>query len=183
MDDLTLLIRRARDGDAQAREAVFRITYHDLKQLARAQLARGSRDGSLDTVAVVNEAYLRLASARGLRAEDRGQYFAYAGRVMRSVIIDFVRARAAERRGGRVQHVRLTTQMADNVGNDDEQLLRVHEALEELASIDARMVQVVEMKYFAGLGFREIALALGVAERTVRRDWEKARLLLSAALK
>lgn len=183
MGELTVLLHRAHGGDARARDEVFGLIYPDLQRLARAQLARGGRDGCLDTVAVVNEAYLRLASVHGLKAGDRGHYLAYASRVMRSVIIDFVRARVAERRGGHAEHVRLTTKIGDEVGNDDAQLLRVHEALDELESVDARMVQVVEMKYFAGLSEREISLALGVAERTVRRDWEKARLLLAAALK
>ena len=102
---------------------------------------------------------------------------------MRSVVVDYLRARAAERRGGRAHHVSLDTQISDSVPSDEAHVLQVHEALEELASVDARMVNVVEMKYFAGLGEREIAGALGVTERTVRRDWEKARLLLSAALR
>jgi RNA polymerase sigma factor (TIGR02999 family) len=183
MGELTVLMHRAHDGDVRARDEVFGLLYPDLQRLARTQLTRGGRDGCLDTVAVVNEAYLRLASVHGLKTTDRGHYLAYASRVMRSVIIDFVRARVAERRGGHAEHVRLTTEIGDAAGNDDAQLLRVHEALDELESVDARMVQVVEMKYFAGLSEREISLALGVAERTVRRDWEKARLLLAAALK
>ena len=102
---------------------------------------------------------------------------------MRSVVIDCVRARAAARRGGGKAHLTLTTGIADAAAIDETQVIRVHEALGELAAVDPRIVQVVEMKYFAGLSERDIASALGVAERTVRRDWEKARMLLSLALK
>ena len=183
MAELTVLIRRAADGDQQARDAAFRLIYGELRKLARARLSRGRGAAQLDTVALVNEAYLRLEKAQGLKPRDRSQYFAYVGRVMRSVIVDCVRARAAERRGGGSAHLTLTTGIADAAASDETQVMRVHEALRELAAVDARIVQVVEMKYFAGLSERDIASALGVAERTVRRDWEKARLLLSVALK
>jgi RNA polymerase sigma factor (TIGR02999 family) len=183
MAELTVLIRRAADGDQQARDAAFRLIYGELRKLARAQLRRGGRDAGLDTVAVVNEAYLRLEKAQHLTPGDRSQYFAYVGRAMRSVVIDCVRARAAERRGGGSAHLTLTTEIVDAAARDETQVIRVHEALGELAAVDPRIVQVVEMKYFAGLSERDIASALGVAERTVRRDWEKARLLLSLALK
>jgi RNA polymerase sigma factor (TIGR02999 family) len=183
MAELTVLLRRAHDGDQQARDAVFRLIYGELRKLARVQLSRGGRDAELDTVAVVNEAYLRLEKAQRLKPDDRVHYFAYVGRVMRSVIVDCMRARAAKRRGGGSAHLTLTTGIADAAASDETQVMRVHEALQELAAVDPRMVQVVEMKYFAGLGERDIAGVLGVAERTVRRDWEKARRLLSLALK
>jgi len=183
MAELTVLIRRAADGDQQARDAVFRLIYGELRKLARAQLTRGGRDAGLDTVAVVNEAYLRLEKAQSLKPGDRSHYFAYVGHAMRSVVIDCVRARAAARRGGGKAHLTLTTGIADAAAIDETQVIRVHEALGELAAVDPRIVQVVEMKYFAGLSERDIASALGVAERTVRRDWEKARMLLSLALK
>jgi RNA polymerase sigma factor (TIGR02999 family) len=183
MGDLTELIQQGCSGDVRARDEAFKRLYGDLKRLARAHLSRGGRDAQLDTVAVVNEAYLRLSQSGELKPDDRYRYLAYVGRAMRSVVVDYLRARAAERRGGRAHHMSLDTQIADSVPSDEAHVLQVHEALEELASVDARMVNVVEMKYFAGLGEREIAGALGVTERTVRRDWEKARLLLSAALR
>lgn len=183
MGDLTVLIQRACNGDVQARDEAFRRLYGDLKKLARAHLARGGRDAQLDTIAVVNEAYLRLSHSGELKPDDRYRYLAYVGRAMRSVVIDYLRARGAERRGGRAQHVSLDTQIADALPSDEAHVPQVHEALEELASVNPRMVQVVEMKYFAGLGERDIAAALGVTERTVRRDWEKARLVLAGALK
>ena len=101
---------------------------------------------------------------------------------MRSVVIDFVRRREAERRGGDAEHVTLDTRAAQVLGGSDEQILAVHEALQTLAEVDARLVQVVEMRYFAGLSDIEIGAALGVTDRTVRRDWERARLLLAELL-
>ena len=100
-----------------------------------------------------------------------------------SVIVDLVRARATERRGALVNRVTLNTNVCDGVAAGEEEILRVHEALEELAQVDERMVRVVEMRYFCGLTEKEAAEVLGVTERTVRRDWEKARMMLAAALK
>lgn len=182
MGDLTALIARAHEGDAQAREEVYARIYSDLRTIARARLAGGGRNTLLDTTALVNEAYLRLAKADGLKPEDRHRYLSYASQAMRSVIVDFVRARSAERRGGGVSEVTLDTRLGDNTSEGETEILRVHEALEELAAVDARLVKVVEMRYFAGLTESEVAAALGVTDRTVRRDWQKARMLLAAAL-
>ena len=124
-----------------------------------------------------------MARADWLVPEDRFRYLAYASRAMRSVIVDLARARATERRGLRAQHVTLDTEVSESVPTSENEILRVHEALEELVSVDERLVRVVEMRYFAGLTEKEIAEVLGVTERTVRRDWEKARMLLAAALK
>jgi RNA polymerase sigma factor (TIGR02999 family) len=102
---------------------------------------------------------------------------------MRSVIVDMVRSRQAERHGGDVQHVTLTGDVADSLGTGEAHIVRVHEALLALEKLDERMARVVEMRYFAGLTETEIATALGVTDRTVRRDWEQARLFLADALK
>jgi RNA polymerase sigma factor (TIGR02999 family) len=101
---------------------------------------------------------------------------------MRSIIVDFVRQRRADRRGGGALQVTLDTNVIETQHASEEEILRVSEALDDLSTSDARLVQVVEMRYFAGLSEEEIALSLGIAVRTVRRDWQKARLLLSAAL-
>jgi RNA polymerase sigma factor (TIGR02999 family) len=182
MADLTILMKRAAEGDIEARDAVFKALYGDLRRLAHARLSRAGRNTYLNTTALVNEAYLRLARTSGMQSEDRWRYLAYAGRAMRSVIVDFVRARQSKRRRGELDMVELNTNISDGVPSSEEQILQVHEALEELASVDERIVRVVEMKYFAGLNEQEIAAAMGVTERTVRRDWQKARLLLAAAL-
>jgi RNA polymerase sigma factor (TIGR02999 family) len=182
MGELTVLIRRAQKGDDAARNAVFNQLYGELQKLARIRLARGGRNTLLDTCSLVNEAYIRLAQAGDFEPEDRARYLAYASQAMRSVIVDFVRARGAERRGGNAPHVSLNTNIAETVSSGAEEILRVHEALEELAGVDERLVAVVEMRYFAGLTEEEVAAALGLSPRTVRRVWEKARLMLTAAL-
>src|SRR5262245_6008392 len=179
---LTDLFRRAQAGDDAALGQVFDAAYGDLRELAHIRLARAGRGGSLDTTALVHESYLRFANAGQLALTDRQHFLRYASHVMRSVIVDMARASQSERRGGDVAHMTLNTALGDGATEGEEQILRVHEALEELGAIDARLVQVVEMRYFAGLTEVEIAAALGVTDRTVRRDWEKARLLLAKAL-
>jgi RNA polymerase sigma factor (TIGR02999 family) len=155
--------------------------YRQLRTLARARLRSGGRETLLDTTALVHEAYLRIAGVAMDSSEQRS-FYAYASRTMRSVIVDFARKRQAECRGGNALIVTLTGTQAEPRPAAADDIVRVHEALEELAAIDARLAQVVEMRYFAGLSEPEIARALDISERTVRRDWEKARLLLSRVL-
>lgn len=180
---LTDLIHRASSGDAAALQRVFDACYGDLRRLARSRLSQTARGTLLDTTALVHESYLRFADAGELNIVDRQHFLRYAGHVMRSVIVDFVRERMAERRGGDAAHFTLDTQIGDSAAADETLILQVHEALAELAKYDERLVQVVEMRYFAGLTECEIADALGVTDRTVRRVWEKARLLLADAMK
>ena len=180
---LTDLIVRAQGGDTAAFREVFDATYEDLRQLARTRLARGGRGTLLDTTALVHESFVRFANAGNLKLEDRDHFMRYASSVMRSVIVDIVRAAQAARRGGDAAHVTLNTELGDGLADGEAEIIRVHEALEELASADPRIVQVVEMRYFAGMTELEIAAALGITERTVRRDWEKARLFLARALR
>lgn len=179
---LTDLIRLAQAGDAAALSRVFDVTYPELRRLARARLTRSARGVLLDTTALVHESYLRFVDAGELNINDRQHFLRYAASVMRSVIVDFVRERLAERRGGGAEHVTLDTRAGEASSPGEDEILRVHEALEELMRYDERMTRVVEMRYFAGMTETEIADALGVTDRTVRRDWEKARLLLAKAL-
>jgi RNA polymerase sigma factor (TIGR02999 family) len=181
--DLTDLIRRAQSGESAALRGVFDATYQELREMARARLRRSSPDTMLDTTSLVHEAYLRFANANRLRIDDRQHFLKYASHAMRSVIVDFVRERFTQRRGGGAVHVTLDTAVASGLEAGEAEILNVHEALEELAQHDPRLVQVVEMRYFAGMSEAEIADALGIHLRTVRRDWQKARLLLSVALK
>jgi RNA polymerase sigma factor (TIGR02999 family) len=180
--NLSLLLRRARAGDAAAEEALFSAAYQELRALAHARLRRAPRGELLDTTSLVHESWLRIARAGALRMEDRAHFFAYCGRVMRSVVVDEVRAQLAERRGGDAVRVTLVSDVMRGDGDGATEILRVHEALEELGKQAPRLVQVVELRYFAGLTEQEIADALGVTERTVRRDWEKARLWLLEAM-
>ncbi len=180
--NLTDLIQRAREGDAAAADRLFAATYSDLRSIARRRLRAGRRNTLLDTASLVHESYLRFTQAGRLRVEDRIHFMHWAGRVMRCVIVDFARRRLAARRGGGVRRVTLTVQLPAGPAGEDK-ILRVHDALDEMAAHDRRLAQVVEMKYFAGMTEPEIAESLGVTDRTVRRDWEKARLLLRTMLK
>jgi len=183
MSEVTLLLRRISEGDSLARNQLFALLYDDLRRLAHARMRRSETITLLDTTSLVHEAYLRLLGANELAFEDRGRFFAFAASLMRAIIVDAVRARAADRRGGDATHVPLDNQAANEAPGEDGQVIAVHDALEELAKLDERLVKVVEMRYFVGLTESEIADALGVTERTVRRDWEKARTLLFDALK
>jgi RNA polymerase sigma factor (TIGR02999 family) len=181
--DLTTLLHRAQDGDTAAADALFAESYPMLQRMARARLAAHRRTPTLDTGSLVHEAYLRFVSSGRLRIEDRVHFQRWVGKVMRSVIVDIARRRLAERRGGQAARISLTSDLpvaADDSGQ--ELVVRVHEALNAFPARDARAAQVVELRFYAGMTEPEVAEALGVTDRTVRRDWEKARLLLAGML-
>jgi RNA polymerase sigma factor (TIGR02999 family) len=180
--NLSDLIRRVNAGEPGAQDALFAAAYGELRKLARSRLHDGGRNTVLDTTALVHESYLRFIQGGQLRSDDRRAFFAYASRVMRSVIIDAVRERQAERRGGDLQRLTLNTQLIDQLPAGEDEVLKVHEALDALAQSEPRLAQVVEMRYFGGYSEPEVAEALGLTDRTVRRDWDKARLLLGAML-
>jgi RNA polymerase sigma factor (TIGR02999 family) len=182
MSQVTHLLGRIRAGDERARNALFDAAYEELRHLARARLRDGGRDAELETTSLVNESYLRFIHAKPLRAQNRPAFFAYASRIMHSVILDRVRARGAERRGGGAPHLALTSEIVSDLAADDPVAAKVHEALEVLEQADARLAQVVQMRFFAGQTVKEIADALQLTERTVQRRWEKARLILALAL-
>ena len=183
MNSLTQLIEQVAAGDFGAREQLFAAAYSELRKLARSRLRDGGRNTFLETTALVHESYLRFIKTGQLRIEDRRAFFAYASKVMRSVIIDSVRERQAERRGGDVVEMTLDTQLAAELPSGEAEIMHVHEALLALEQAEPRLAQVVEMRYFGGYSEAEIAETLGLTERTVRRDWDKARLLLMSALK
>jgi len=183
MAQLTQLLERMHAGDAAARDALFSTAYEELRRLARARLRGGGRNTVLETTSLVHECYLRLVRAEELRAADRRAFFAYASQVMRSLIVNSVRERQAERRGGGAPPLTLSTGIEPSLSGDEEMILKVHEALEVLAQADGRLAQVAQMRYFGGYSEQEIAEALDVTERTVRRDWERARLILKEALR
>jgi RNA polymerase sigma factor (TIGR02999 family) len=182
MSQVTVLLAAVRGGEAGAIEKLFGLLYQDLQQLAHSRLRRTGGLTLLDTTALVHESYLRLLRVGSLEVADRGQFMAYAARVMRSIVVDFVRRRSADRRGGDALHVPLDPEAEAATDPRDREIIRVNEALEELAAIDERLVRVVEMRYFAGMTEEEVAVALDMSRRTVTRDWEKARLFLAAQL-
>ena len=183
MSDVTSLLFAARNDDSQAMNRLFEVLYDDLRLLARAKLRRSAPMTVLDTTALVHESYLRFLRTGDLKVEDRPHFLAYAARVMRSIVVDLIRSRLADRNGGDALHVTLNTEIAESTSVREDEVILVNDALEELATIDPRLVKVVEMRYFAGMSEEEIAESLGVSVRTVERDWEKARLFLYRALK
>ncbi len=180
--DLGQLIERAQSGDSSALDELFSETYEDLRRLARARLRAAPRVTVLDTVALVNESWMRLSQAGRLRPQDRAHFIRYAAKAMRSVIVDYARRRITDRRGGDHTRIELTTSIADAGHAGESEIIGVHEALEQLGTVDARAAEIVQMRYFAGMSESDIATALGITERTVRRDWAKARLLLAEAM-
>jgi len=179
--ELTKLLQQAQAGDAQAREALFAAAYPGLEQLARARLRDGGRNTLLDTRSLVHESFLRYLQAGDLRAEDRRAFYAYASQVMRSVIVNSARDRSRLKRGAGQKPQTLNTQ-AEQVAGDEDDVLRVHEALETLEQTDGRLAELVQLRYFGGYTEEEVAETLGVTVRTVQRQWLKARIMLQAAM-
>lgn len=179
--DITQWLDAARGGDRAALDHVLATLYQELHAMARRQLS-GQYGQTLDATALVHEAYLKLIGNSGARFQDRSHFFAYAASAMRSVVVDYARQRLARKRGGD-QH-RVTDLPEDMPGGLrlDEDMLGLDTALNQLAGVDERLARVVELRYFAGLSEMEIAALMDRSERSVRRDWQKARLFLLAAL-
>lgn len=180
--DITQLLGAARDGDRDALGQVLSTLYHELHSMARRQLA-GQQGHTLDATALVHEAYLKFAGRNEVEFTNRGHFFAYAASAMRSVVVDYARQRLAHKRGGDLHRVTdLPENLESNLRIDDE-TLGLDAALTKLASVDPKLAQLVELRYFGGLSEMEIAGMMERSERTVRRDWKKARMYLLASLK
>jgi len=179
--DITGLLGRAGAGDAEAANRLLPLIYARLKELARRQLGREADSPSLATTALVHDAYLSLFGDADLAWRDRGHFFAYAARAMRSILIDRARHRMRSKRGGGAQRVEMPEQ---ELVADDEclELLAMDQALTALGATHPRLVQVVELRFFAGLSVEDAAKALDVDTRTVERDWRKARALIHDAM-
>jgi len=161
-------------------ETLFSALYQDLHRLARRELARRGSGVTLSATTLLHEAYLDM-SVRERAFPDRNRFMAYASRVMRGLIIDYARNRHAQKRGGQFEITSIGTDVAEAVP-DSRELSRISDALDELAAVDPRLAQVVDLKFFCGFSFGEIAAMQAVSERTVQRDWEKARIYLHHAL-
>ena len=166
---------------ARSRDA-FTSYYPQLRLLAHARLRCG-RDTLLDTTSLVHEFYIRLAESGSLQTEEWPYFLNYASRAMRNIIVDAIRRRCAKRHGGDVLEVDAAEEAVASDSAAAEEILAVHKALDELETMDARLARVVEMRYFGGMTEPEIAHALGLTDRTVRREWQKARALLAQALR
>ena len=184
--DITRLLSAARGGDRAASDALFASVYQELHRLAHLQLsARGRPGDTLDTTALVHEAYLRLAQPAGLSADDRAHFFNLAARVMRHVVVDYARRRDAAKRSG--EHIRIEVGgPGEPAAEDDsrltEDILALDVSLERLEAESPRLARLVELRFFAGLSFAEIGEVQGLTERTAKRDWRKARAFLLAEL-
>jgi RNA polymerase sigma factor (TIGR02999 family) len=180
--EITLLLAAVREGDRGALDEIFDRLYAELKRLARAQLRFGRTAISLDTTALVHEAYLKLVKAERLALADRGHFFALAAKAMRQILIGHAEHLRRQKRGGGVEAVPLDEQIAAPALWQAEQLLAVDVALGELERLSPRLARIVELRFFVGLNENEIAELLAQSERTVRRDWRKARAFLQIEL-
>ena len=169
-------------GEQLAADALFGVLYSELHRLAKVQLARNGWGVTLGPTTLLHEAYLNVSQRDAVAFTDRGRFMSYAAKVMRGLIIDYSRRRQAQKRGGLFEITAIATDVPD-AGADADRLSDLSEALEGLESADARLARIVDLKYFCGFSFAEIGNMLGLSERTVQRDWEKARIYLHRVLK
>lgn len=173
---LASLVAAAERGDARAADALFSTLYSELHRMAKRELVREGLPISLSATTLLHQAYIEIASKEGGAFPDPGTFMGYAARVMRSLVIDYARRRYAQKRGGEFHITSLEDEAAEVV--DDRRLTDISDALDELASAEPGLAQVVDLKFFCGFTFAEIAAMKSVSERTVQRQWEKARIYL-----
>ena len=162
-------------------DALFGTLYAELHRLARRELSRRGSLGGLGVTTLLHEAYISISGREGTVFVDHARFMAYAGRVMRGLIIDEVRRRRSEKRGGLFHLTSLGTDHADRVTSPQE-LIRIGDALDELAEVEPALAEIIDLKFFCGFSFAEIAAMRGVSERTIQRNWEKGRLYLHHAI-
>ena len=179
--DITSLLASAEQGDRAAADAVFAALYEQLHRLARRELARRGSGVTLGATTLLHDAYLDMSGRDGKAFPDRNRFMGYASRVMRNIIIDYARRHQAQKRGGQFEITSLRTGV--DVVADAEELTSISAALDELATFDDRLARIVDLKFFCGFSFAEIAGMLDLSERTVQRDWEKARIYLHQRLR
>lgn len=176
------LIREAEHGDSSASQALFQLLYAELHRMAKRELARHGAPVSISPTTLLHEAYLDMAERQGPSFPDRGRFMGYAARVMRGLIIDHARNRQALKRGGQFEITSLATQAREKVA-DERELTLISDALDELAKADASLAEIVDLKFFCGFSFVEIAAMQRISERTVQRKWEKARIYLHRSVR
>jgi RNA polymerase sigma-70 factor (ECF subfamily) len=180
--DVTQLLRSWQHGDADALERLLPVVYDHLHRLAHARLRGENAGQTLQTTALVHEAYVRLVDGTHVPWTNRAHFFALCARLMRRILIDRARARRSEKRGGEVRHVHFRDWLGARPANDDE-ILAVDEALTRLSATDPRKSKVIELRYFGGLTVEEAAAVLGISPDTVRRDFNVAKLWLRQELR
>lgn len=179
---LSSLMAAVERGEAGAGEALFAALYAELHRLAKLELARQGTPVSLGATTLLHEAYLSMAARTGPQFPDRARFMGYAARVMRGLIIDHARRNCAVKRGGQFQITRLGGEPAEGLA-DERELTPISEALDEMAKVDSSLSEIVDLKFFCGFSFAEIAVMRGVSERTVQRKWDKARIYLHRKLR
>jgi RNA polymerase sigma factor (TIGR02999 family) len=179
---ISSLISAAEQGDGAAAGKLFDVLYAELHRMAKRELGRHAAPVTLSATTLIHEAYLDMAAQEGHSFPDQVRFMAYAARVMRGLIIDHARNRSAIKRGGQFEITSLDSQMIENAA-DSAQLTQMSEALDELAKVDPSLSDVVDLKFFCGFSFADIADMQGVSERTVQRKWEKARIYLHRSLR
>ena len=175
-EKLERLIQSAEQGDANSRERLFVALYGELHRLAQREL-RGNAFLTMSPTALLHETYLNLARRRSGSFPDRARFLAYASRAMRSLLVDYLRSRRAQKRGGAFEITSLPTELPER-RRPDRELEGIGEALDSLGAVEPRLAQIVDLKFFCGFSFGEIAQLLDISERTAQRDWDKARILL-----
>lgn len=180
MGEITELLAAARDGESERLAAVFQALYPELKRLASVRGAGRPPDATLTTTVLVHETYLKLVGARHLDIRDKKHFFACAGRAMRHILVDDARAAMAAKRGGGLAGVQLPEETPDSTSAAD--WIDLDRALDELEEVRPALRELVELRYFAGLSREETATLLDCSERTVQRDWQRARAFLHARL-
>jgi RNA polymerase sigma factor (TIGR02999 family) len=179
---ISALLSAAERGDSDAAGALFAALYAELHRLARRELARRGTAVTLGVTTLLHEAYLDIASREGRSFPDRPRFMSYASRVMRGVIIDHARRRQAIKRGGAFELTTLDTAVNDEFA-EERTLTQISDALDILSQEEPSLAEVVDLKFFCGFSFPEIATLRGVSERTVQRQWEKARIFLHRTLR
>ena len=186
-EEVTQLLAAVRQGDGSAMDRLMTLVYDELRAVARRQLRRWRPGQTLDTTALVHEAYLRLVDQAGASWQDRAHFLSVAGVAMRHILVDAARRRVAKKRGGEGLRITLDELQPDQRGMDAArqavEILDLDEALTSLAARNERLSRLVELRFFAGLTEEETAQTLGISERTVRRDWLKARAFLFHTLR
>ncbi len=181
-EGITQLLIRWSSGDEAALEKLMPLVYSELRRLANNYLRREREGHTLQPTALVNEAYLRLVDQRNPRWQNRAQFYGIAAKLMRRILVDHARLKHAEKRGGSAQERLSITSVEGVSAKPDLDVLALHEALEELATIDPQQSRIVELKFFGGLSIEEVAEVLGVGHATVERDWKMARAWLRRKL-
>jgi RNA polymerase sigma-70 factor (ECF subfamily) len=179
--EVTQLLKAMSDGDLAAADRLLPLVYAELHRLASSYMRRERQDHTLQPTALINEAYMRLAR-EDLDWQNREHFIGIAAHVMRRVLVDYARAHKAKMRGGELMRVDLEDGLAISEERTDE-MLALDEALNRLAEENSRQAQVVELRYFGGLSMEEIGAALGIAPRSVKRDWALARIWLFKELR